>query len=123
MSNTALARKENEIAKLRKRFSDVRKKENGVVRKIVDSAVVSGSAFALAYFDARYPDKAEILGVPVALALGAACTITQLAGWAGAEGDLVGSVGTGAMAAFAAAKGATMGAAAMTPAATATTTS
>jgi hypothetical protein len=110
--STALAKKDDEIRSLRARFANIRKKENGVVRSLVDSALVSGSAFALAYYDARFPDKAEILGVPVALAVGGAALVTQLAGWAGSESDLIGSVGTGALAAYAAAKGATMGAAA-----------
>lgn len=110
MSNTALAKAHKQVQSLREAYARKRKEEKSSVRSVTHKVVSGGSAFALAYYDARYPANAAVMGVPIALAIGGAAALAELMGWGGMESDIVGAAGQGALDCFAAQKGAEMGA-------------
>lgn len=101
----ALAKVEKQLDATRNRFAAYRQKENGAVRSGIHGALSTMSAFAMAYFHNRYPDKNEVFGMPISLFVGGLGLIAQTMGWAGSESDLVGAVAIGSMCAFGSQKG------------------
>jgi len=102
------AREQNERQKaLIKRLKS---KGEDATKTAVRTAAAMGTSFAVSYVEGRYPDKSEILGIPVSLAVGVGLTVTGAMGWAGKESsELVQSAGDGALSAYAARRGYDMG--------------
>lgn len=77
----------------------------------VRTGTVMGSAFGMGYVEARYPDKAKVFGIDVSLLVGVGATTAGVFGWAGDQqsNTIVEGIGIGALAHFAAKKGAQMG--------------
>lgn len=64
------------------KISALRKASTEAQRKATDSALSGGTGFALGFYRARYPSKAQVLGLDVELAAGIALHIaaTQASG-------------------------------------------
>jgi DhnA family fructose-bisphosphate aldolase class Ia len=108
MAKSALAKRE---ASLKGRIKKYQEKSQKATEAAIGTAATMGSAFAVSYIEGRYPDKKDIFGVPVSLAVGVSATI---AGVLGAGGDktanaVLTSAGNGALAAYAAGRGLEMG--------------
>lgn len=67
------------------------------VEGTVETAAVIGGGALGGYVQSEYPDK-EVMGVNINLAAGAVLTVTGIMGWAGAQSNMVGSVGEGMLA-------------------------
>ncbi len=96
---------------MKNRLRRAQEKSKEATSAAIGTATTMGSAFAVSYIEGRYPDKKDIFGVPVSLALGVSATI---AGVLGAGGDktanaVLTSTGNGALAAYAASRGLEMG--------------
>lgn len=100
-NDMALAR---EIDTLRNRLGKVREKSKQEVEQITDAALTAGASFGFAYLQGRYPTKAQVGQVPLSLIAGGGLLIGGLMKWI-PEGQYVASVGSGAIAAYAAMKG------------------
>lgn len=92
-----------------KRLANSRKKQKEALEQATRTAVTMGGAFGMAWWQGRYPDKSEILGMDASLVVGGALTIAAMMGWAGNQETVVEGLGTGALSVYAASKGFDMG--------------
>jgi hypothetical protein len=92
-----------------KRMARVRERNKLAIEGATRTAVTMGGAFGMAWWQGRYPDKNEILGMDASLVVGGALTVAAMMGWAGSQDVIVESLGTGALAVYAATKGFAMG--------------
>jgi hypothetical protein len=114
MATNSLARAQDKIRSMRDSFNRKRHAEKNSVRSVTHKAIAGGSAFALAYYQHRFPERAEIMGAPVSLVVGGVGLLAELMGWGGGESDMIGAIGGGGLDCYAALKGAEMGDAAKT---------
>lgn len=105
----AKAREQNERQK--KMIARLRSKGEEATKTAVRTASAMGGAFAVSYVEGRYPDKSEIVGIPISLFAGIGLTVAGAMGWAGSRdtSELVQSAGDGCLAAYAARRGHEMG--------------
>lgn len=101
MASMSLVRARDTISRLQQSTKRAREKAGELVESTVTAAEVSGTAFAIGYWEGRI-DKAEdfeVFGVPIPLAAGLAAHMFSLFGVGrGMEGHLR-AVGNGALAA------------------------
>lgn len=94
----------DKIASIRNRIAAMRQKGEAATEKIVRSAEVSGTAFAMGVVQGR-TGGIEIVGVPLELLVGGAGLVAGHLGAAGKMSDHLINVGDGALAAWAATMG------------------
>lgn len=106
--STVKAQKE----RLLDRINRMREEHKSGMRETVGAGITIGTAFAMGWWENRYPEQAEkgLMGAPIPLILGA--TLLGLAAFeVGGKEDSVylGDAGRGALAAWAAVRGADIG--------------
>lgn len=94
-----------------RRLAKIREDNNAQIQSATRTAVTMGGAFGMAWWQGRYPDRSEILGLQASLVVGGGLTVAALMGWAGDESTttIVESLGTGALAAYAVSQGYQLG--------------
>jgi protein-S-isoprenylcysteine O-methyltransferase Ste14 len=110
MASDALAHARTANERLVERINRVRAENKSAIRQTVGAGITIGTAFAIGYFEARYPKNADIAGFPISLVAGGVAL--ALAGFevGGAEtAAYVGDAGRGSLAAWAAGQGGKIG--------------
>lgn len=112
ISDRKLNQLEKAAESAKRALARTRQEAKLAVQSGVKTGVGMGSAFGVSYIEARYPDKAKVFGLDVSLLIGVGATAAGALGYAGDKetNDVVEAIGNGALAAFAAKKGAQMGA-------------
>ena len=110
MANTSLAKEKRRADSLRKRLDKQSEEGAKAVRAGMRTATGMGTAFALSYFETRYPKRKDVFGVPVSLFVGIGGVADGALGVTNDDqtNDLIQSAGDGALAVFAASKGTEM---------------
>jgi hypothetical protein len=107
LSKTELQQRQDRILA---RIRGMTLRQDQAVRETVGAGITIGTAFAIGWFEKRYPDNAEILGMPVSLVIGGAAIAAAAFEVGGQEtAKYLGDAGRGALAAWAAQKGAELG--------------
>ena len=112
-SERQLAKKDATIERLKAWNKKRAEESKGAVVAGIRTGAGMGSAFGVGYFEHRYPDKAQVVGIDLSLLVGVIGTAVGAFGLAGKDkqtNELIEAVGNGALFAFAAKKGAEMGA-------------
>ena len=79
------------------------------VETVVETLEATGGAYAMGVLQGRFPDKREIMGIPIELAIGAGLHVAGFAGLAGRSSSHLHAFGTGALAAYAVRAGQVLG--------------
>lgn len=87
----------------------LREEHNKSIEGATRTAVTMAGAFSMAWWAGRYPEKNEVFGLEASLVVGGGLTLAALMGWAGDQGTIVESLGTGALSAYAVSRGYQMG--------------
>jgi hypothetical protein len=102
----ALVLAEEDNMRLRRKLDRLGSKSKEAMATGLKVTVATGSAFGLAWLEARYPERKEIMGMPLAAVVGGGALVAGAAGWAGAENAaILEAVGVGGLAAWAASRG------------------
>lgn len=96
------------LQSLKNRIEKIKSHTEKVTEKIVRTAEVGGTAFAVGVMNGK-TGGVELLGVPAELAAGLALNVLGYMGAAGKMSDHLGNIGDGALAAFATMEGAKIG--------------
>ncbi len=100
----ALMQAERENQALKDRWKRFNEKNKNAIQQTVGGLLTGGSAFAFGYFQGRYPDRAQIGGVPASLVIGGGLLVGSAMGWI-PEAEYVAPIGAGGLAAFGAIEG------------------
>ena len=101
----ALSKARDKLDRAQRRLATIRDEQQDAIESATRTAVTMGGAMGMAYWAGRYPDRAEILGIDASLVVGGSLTVAAMMEWAGDQTLIVESLGTGALAAYAASKG------------------
>jgi len=106
-TNSALAVWRDKYVRANNRIKTLAADNKKTISQTVNTAAAVGTGYGLGYFESRYPDRAEIMGAPISAVVGAAATVAALMDLGGDEetNSLLLSVGTGALATWAASEG------------------
>ncbi len=96
---------------LKNRIEKVKASTEKVVEKVVRTAEVGGTAFAMGVITGKLGHDPEAFGVPLTLGAGIALNVLGYMGAAGKMSDHVGNIGDGCLAAFGVFEGVQVGAA------------
>jgi hypothetical protein len=107
-SKTELKALPGRLASLKNRIEKVKAHTEKVTEKIVRTAEVGGTAFAVGILNGK-TGGVEVMGVPLELGAGVALNILSYMGAAGKMSDHLGNVGDGALASFATMEGVKIG--------------
>ncbi len=112
MGESKLQKSEEREGRLRKTLDRMKEESKQAMAAGIRTGAGMGTAFGVAYIEARYPDKAKVFGIDLSLLLGVTGTAVGAFGLAGDEqtNSVVEAAGNGALFAFAAKKGTEMGA-------------
>lgn len=116
----ALAKYEEKLKLAKDRFAKYRQKESKTTRVLIDKVVSGVAAYGVGYLETVSPEKMVVGakkaadgtttgGWHLSLILGSLASAAEVFDWAGSESDLVGSLGTGLLDAFAFEKGVAKG--------------
>ena len=106
----AIQKAKKEASSAQKRLERMREESEDALETATRTGVTMGGAFAMAWWQGRYPMRREILGVDASLFVGGSLTLVALMGWAGDQDIIFESLGTGALATYAMQKGYAFGA-------------
>lgn len=95
--NMTLTEARSAVERLKSANKRLRESISESVEGTVETAAVIGGGALGGYIQSEYPDK-ELMGVNINLVAGAALTVTGIMGWAGAQSNMVGSIGEGMLA-------------------------
>jgi hypothetical protein len=102
----ALVLAEQDNLRLQRKLDRLGAKSKEAVQTGLKVTVSTGSAFGLAYLEARYPERKEIMGMPLSAVVGGGALVAGAAGWGGGENTaILEAMGMGGLAAWAAARG------------------
>jgi hypothetical protein len=94
---------------LQARAKKIREEHKQATQKTINTAVAAGSAFAVGYAEAAYPDSfgKGVMGVDTSLLIGLVGVAAPMVGLVNDEmtADVVEAIGLGALASYAAKKG------------------
>src|SRR5277367_5738412 len=93
---------------LKKRIEGIKQHTERTVEKVVRTAEVGGTAFAIGVLNGK-TGGVEVMGVPLELGAGIALNVLSYMGAAGRMSDHLGNVGDGAIASFATMEGVKIG--------------
>lgn len=93
---------------LKKRIEGIKQHTEKTVEKVVRTAEVGGTAFAIGVLNGK-TGGVEVMGVPLELGAGIALNVLSYMGAAGKMSDHLGNVGDGAIASFATMEGVKVG--------------
>ncbi len=110
MASTSLAKEQKKTDRLMAALKRVRDESAGAVKTGIATGLGMGAAYGLSYYEQRFPDRAQLLGVDVSLAVGGVALVAGAMGWAGESSEYAQALGAGALSAYAAKKGAQKGA-------------
>jgi hypothetical protein len=108
LSKTELKTAGQRIHSLKKRIEGIKSHAEKVTEKIVRTAEVGGTSFAIGVLNGK-TGGVEIMGVPLELGAGVALNVLSYMGAAGKMSDHLGNVGDGALSAFATMEGVKIG--------------
>lgn len=103
-NDRAIMAAEAENANLRGRIKRFNEKNKAVIAQTVGASIAAGSAFGFGYLQGRYPERAQVGGLPISLVAGGAITVGCAMGWI-PEAEYVAPIGVGGLAAFGALEG------------------
>lgn len=107
--HAALVAAERDNQRLRGKLDRVLKDGKNALKQGVNSALTVGTAYGVAYFENRFPERAKVADMQISLVVGGLALTAGAMGWTG-EDEIVMAIGNGALAANAASRGAAMGA-------------
>jgi hypothetical protein len=108
LSKTELKSAGQRIHSLKKRIEGIKSHAEKVTEKIIRTAEVGGTAFAIGVLNGK-TGGVEIMGVPLELGAGVALNVLSYMGAAGKMSDHLGNVGDGALSSFATMEGVKIG--------------
>lgn len=94
---------------MKNRIEKIKATTEKTMEKVVRTAEVGGTAFAVGVLNGKTGHGVEIMGVPLELGAGVALNILSYMGAAGKMSDHLGNIGDGALAAFATTEGVKIG--------------
>jgi len=103
-NDRALMAAEREVQNYKDRIKRWNEKNKTTVQQVVGGTIAAGSAFGFGYVQGRYPDRAQVGGLPVSLVAGGILTVGTAMGWI-PEAEYLGPVGVGGLACFGALEG------------------
>lgn len=111
MATEAIQHVREQKEKLMERIQRMRAEHATGVRETVGAGITVATAFGLGWFEGRYPDKANVAGIPITLFAGGVLLGLAAFEVGGKEDSIyLGDAGRGALAAWAAKRGADIGA-------------
>jgi hypothetical protein len=105
----ALRQAEHKLNSANKRLAKIKTDHSQSIQLATRVTATMGGAFAMAWFEGRYPDRREILGVDASIIVGGSLTTAALMGWAGEQGAVVEALGNGVLSVYATTKGLQLG--------------
>lgn len=105
----AITKAEKKAATSLARAEKMREDAKEAAESVTRTALTMGGALGMAYWQGRYPDRREILGIDAALVVGGGLTVAALMGWAGKQEMWVEALGTGALSTYAVTTGLRLG--------------
>lgn len=94
---------------LKSRYQNLREENAMGVERVTRTVVTGGGAFGMAWYQARFPDRAEVFGAPASLVVGGGLAALAYMGYAGEQESTVEALSNGCIAVFACDKGREMG--------------
>lgn len=104
-----LAEAEKKLESKNRTIRKLKEQSEQATEVAVQTATTMTSSFAVSYFEARYKEKSEVMGMPTSLLVGVGATVAGALGVGGRQANLVRAMGDGALAAYAARRGSEMG--------------
>lgn len=110
MASQALETVTQQKEALMARINRMQKEHASGIRETVGAGITVGTAFAVSWFEARYPKNKDIAGLPISLFAGGVLIGLSAFEVAGKNDSVyLGDAGRGALAAWAAGEGGAMG--------------
>lgn len=109
ISKSELKAMPGRLQSLKNRIEKIKTQTEKVTEKLVRTAEVGGTAFAVGILNGKTIRGVEVVGVPLELAAGVALNILSYMGAAGKMSDHLGNIGDGALAAFGTMEGVKIG--------------
>lgn len=103
-NDRALMAAERDNQMLRDRWKRFNEKNKSAIQHTIGATITTASAFGFGYLQGRWPDKAQVGGLPVSLVAGGVLTVGAAMGWI-PEAQYTGPLGTGGLACFGALEG------------------